>query len=407
MLKDSTMVSQQQQRPAGGADAVHASREALVGAAQLLGPLLRENAEAGEHARQLPDSTAHALTEAGFFALCRPQELGGLEAEPPTVLAVVEELARHDASAAWCALNCGIAGVLQSFLGEDAAIEVGSGPNTVVNGVIAPSGRAVRTDGGYRVTGRWSFVSNCHRCDWIAPSSIVFQGDTMSAGPDGPEIVMTWLEASDYRIIDTWDTAGLRATGSHDVEVAEVFVPEHRIIPVPLPDPVLDGPLFRFPVVGLWSVGLAAAALGIARAAIDEVRALATTKTPFGMMSTLSTRTTAQLDVCEALALVGSARALLVEETTSLWATVRQGAPVTPEQRGLLRIAATHATAASARAVDRMYTTAGGTALFAASPLQRCLRDVHAITQHHFVAPPTLEMVGKILLGVESDGFML
>lgn len=379
-----------------------------MGAARALGPLLRENAEAGERARQLPEPTAHALTEAGLFALCRPQEeLGGLEADPMTVLCVVEELARHDGSAAWCALNCGIAGVLQSFLAKDAAIEMGSGPDLVINGVIAPSGRAVRTDGGYRVMGRWSFVSNCHHCDWIAPASIVFEGGTMSAGPDGPDLVMTWLEAPDYRIIDTWDTAGLRGTGSHDVEVADVFVPEHRTVPLPLPDPVLGGPLFRFPVVGLWSIGLAAAALGIARTAIDELLALATTKTPFGMTSTLSTRTTAQLAVCEAVALVRSARALLIEETTSLWAHVQQGEPVTPEQRGYLRIAATHATAASASAVDRMYTAAGGTALFAASPLQRCLRDVHAITQHHFVAPPTLEMIGKVLLGVEPDGFML
>ena len=107
------------------------------------------------------------------------------------------------------------------------------------------------------------------------------------------------------------------------------------------------------------------------------------------------------------MATVRSARAFLVEETTRLWALVQAGTPVTPEQQALLRIAATHATAASANAVDRMYTAAGGTSVFASSPLQRCLRDIHAITQHVFVAPPTYEMIGKILLGVEPDGFML
>jgi indole-3-acetate monooxygenase len=392
---------------AGGAQSDDRLRDGLVAAATDLGPLIRENIDRGERERRLPTATVRALTELGVFGLCRSRRLGGLEADPITVLEVVEEIARHDGSAAWCALNCGVAGVLQSFMSEAGAREVGSGLDVVVNGVIAPSGRAVEVDGGYRVTGRWAFVSNCHHCRWLAPASIVFDGDSMSTGAAGPEIVMTWIEASDRQIIDTWHTAGLRATGSHDVEVSEVFVPTHRTVPLPLPEPVHDGPLFRFPVVGLWSVGLAASALGIARAAIDDLVRLARTKTPFGMASTLSTRPTAQVAVCEAMATVRSARALLVEETRRTWDIVQACTPVTPEQQGLLRIAATHATAASARTVDEMYTTAGGTAVFASSPLQRRLRDVHTITQHLFVAPPTYEMIGKILLGVEADGFML
>ena len=152
---------------------------------------------------------------------------------------------------------------------------------------------------------------------------------------------------------------------------------------------------------------MAASALGIARAAIDELLRLAATKTPFGMTSSLSTRTTAQIAVSEAMATARSARALVVEETARMWELVEEGTPITAEQQGLLRLAATHATAASASAVDRMYTTAGGTAVFASSPLQRCLRDVHAVTQHLFVAPSTYEPIGKILLGVEPEGFML
>lgn len=403
----STSASTVSSTQAANAQSDAALRDRPVSAAKKLGPLIRDNADQGERERRLPAATAKALTEAGLFRLCRPRQLGGLEADPITVLDVVEEIARHDGSAAWCALNSGIAGVLQSFLAPEGASEIGSAPEVVVNGVIAPSGRAVEVDGGYRVSGRWTFVSNCHHCTWLAPASVVFNGDTMSAGPTGPEMVTTWIEASDWRIIDTWDTAGLRATGSHDIEVADVFVPTHRTIPFPPADPVADGALFRFPVVGLWSVGTAASALGIAQAAIDELLRLAGTKTPFGMASTLSTRTTTQIALCEAIATTRSARALLVEQTTRMWAMVQADTPVTPEQQGLLRIASTHATAAAANAVDRMYTTAGGTAVFASSPLQRCLRDVHTITQHLFVAPPTYEMIGKILLGVEPDGFML
>jgi alkylation response protein AidB-like acyl-CoA dehydrogenase len=385
----------------------NASQDVLVAAARKIGPHIRENADQGERDRRLPAATAKALNEAGFFRLCRPRGFGGLEADPIAVLNVVEEIARYDGSAAWCALNCGIAGVLQSFLPQHGAREIGSATDVVFNGVFAPSGRALEVEGGYRVTGRWAFVSNCNHCSWLVLACIVFKGDTMSAGPTGPEILNAWIRASDCRVIDTWDTAGLRATGSHDVEVSDVFVPKHRTIPAPLPDPVSDGALFRFPTVGLWAVGIAASALGIARAAIDEFFRLAGTKTPFGMASSLSTRTTAQIAVCEAMAIAGSARALLLEETRRVWDTVQTGTTVTAEQRGLLRIAATHATAASANVVDRVYTAAGGTAIFASSPLQRCLRDVHAVTQHFFVAPATYEMIGKVLLGVEPDGFML
>jgi alkylation response protein AidB-like acyl-CoA dehydrogenase len=218
---------------------------------------------------------------------------------------------------------------------------------------------------------------------------------------------MTFLGPGDWRIIDTWDTVGLRGTGSHDIEVVEAFVPIHRTIPLPLPDPVADGALYRFPVVGLWSVGIAACALGIARAAIDDVLDLAGTKTPFGLTTTLASRTTVQLAVCDAMAMVRAARALLDEETRALWHEVRSGTLVTAEHRASLRLAATHATTASSRAVELMYTAAGSTSVFASSPLQQRLRDVHAATQHFFVAPASYETIGKVVLGVEPDGFML
>jgi alkylation response protein AidB-like acyl-CoA dehydrogenase len=407
ITKDNIMVTEQIRAADTDVHRADASAQTLVAAATAIGPLIRESIDVGERDRRLPATTMRALTEAGFFRLCRPHHLGGLEADPITVAEVVEELARHDGSAAWCAVNCGVAGVLQSFTDPAGVSEIGTAPEVIVNGVINPTGRAVEVDGGYRVSGRWAFVSNCHHCTWLAPSSIVFKGDTMSSGPTGPAIVVTWIPASDWQIIDTWDTAGLRATGSHDIEVSDVFVPAHRTFPLPFPDPVPSGALFRFPVVALWSVGLAAVALGIAQAAIDETIRLAGAKTPFGMTSTLATRATAQIAVCDAIATVGSARALLVEETSRMWRLVQAGTSVTPEQVAALRIAATHATAATANAVDGMYTAAGGSAVFASNPLQRHLRDVHMITQHHFVAPPTYEMVGKIVLGVESDGFML
>lgn len=380
---------------------------ALVAAAGAIGDLLRGHVEEGERDRRLPGAAADALTEAGMFRLCRSRQLGGLETDPLTVIDVIEELARHDGSAAWCALNCGIAGVLQSFLAPEGASEIGTSHDVVVNGVIAPTGRAVEVDGGYRVSGRWAFVSNCHHCTWLALSCVVVAGDGAAAAADEPQIVMTFVPASQWQIIDTWDTVGLRATGSHDIGVSDVFVPEHRAISIQMSEPVRDGALFRFPVVGLFSLGMAACALGLAGAAIDEVLDLARTKTPFGMSSTLATRATTQIAVCEAMATARSAGALLEQEAERMWQAVQSGEPPTAEQRGFLRIATTHAAGAAAAAADRAYTVAGSSAIFGSSPLQRCLRDIHTLTQHFFLAPPTYEMTGKVLLGVEPDGFML
>jgi alkylation response protein AidB-like acyl-CoA dehydrogenase len=379
----------------------------LVTAARELGDLLRQHIEEGERARHLPTATAEALNGAGMFRLCRSSELGGLETDPLAIIDVIEELARHDASAAWCALNCGIAGVLHSFLDPDAADEIGAGPDVVVNGVIAPTGRALVVDGGYRLSGRWSFVSTCHHCTWLALSCIVVDGDVTSSAGEQPPIMMMFVPASQWQIIDTWDTVGLRATGSHAIDVADVFVPAERAISVQLLEPRRRGALFRFPIVGLFSVGMAACALGLARAAVDDLVDLAHTKTPFGMSSTLASRSTTQIAVSEASAAAWSARALLIDETERMWQAVQGGEPPTPQQRAALRIATTHATRAAAVAADRAYTAGGSSAIFASSPLQRRLRDIHTLTQHFFVGPPTYEMTGKVLLGVESDAFML
>jgi indole-3-acetate monooxygenase len=379
----------------------------ITSGARALGDVLRRHAEEGERQRRLPAATADALIDAGMFRLCRSRELGGLETDPLTVIEVIEELARHDASAAWCALNCGIAAVLQSFLPPAGADELGAGHDVVVNGVIAPTGQAVEVEGGYRVSGRWSFVSNCHQCTWLALSCVVVPRDAAATAADGPPIILTFVPAAQWQIIESWDTVGLRATGSHDIEVSDVFVPADRTVPIQLSEPVRDGALSRFPVVGLFSVGIAACALGLAHAAIDEVLDLAGTKTPFGMASTLATRSTTQIAVCEAIAMARSARALLVQEADPMWRAVQAGEPVAAEQRAFLRIATTHATGAAAAAVGRAYAAAGSSAIFTSSPLQRCLRDVHTLTQHFFVAAPTYELTGKVLLGVEPDGFML
>jgi alkylation response protein AidB-like acyl-CoA dehydrogenase len=215
--------------------------------------------------------------------------------------------------------------------------------------------------------------------------------------------VVAFFSRSEFEIIDTWKVSGLRGTGSHDFAVNDVFVPAYRCIRMPLAPSPYPGNLYRFPFFGFLAMVVASTALGVGRAAIDELGRVARTKRPFGMMSTLATRASAQIAASEAEAYVRSGRALLIEATSEVWDAVVAGRPVSVEQRALLRVAATNAVVSSARAVDLVYTAGGASAMYESSPLQRCLRDVHAITQHYAVAPHNHELCGKVLLGAEPD----
>jgi indole-3-acetate monooxygenase len=380
------------------------SAHPLIEAAHRIIPVVREHADQGEHERRLPEAVVQQFRQAGIYRMCRPRQLGGLEVDPLTVIEVVETLARADGAAGWCAMINGAGTIFEGFVSERAGREMFSDPGAVSGGVVAPTGRAVEVEGGFRVTGRWSIASGCHQCDFIGGSCLVFEGPAPRPGPGGmPEMVVPFFPKSDIKILDTWTVSGLRGTGSHDYEVADVFVPAHRCIRMPMSPSPYPGKLYRFPFFGFLAMSVASTALGIARAAVDELARVARTKTPFGMMSPLATRASAQIAASEAEAEVRSARAFLVEITSNIWDDVLADRPVSVAQRVSLRLAATRATASCARAVDLAYTAGGASAMYARSPLQRCLRDIHGVTQHYSVAPYNHELFGKILLGTELD----
>lgn len=376
----------------------------LLEAARGLVPIVREHADQGEHERRLPEAVAEQFRRTGIYRMCRPKELGGLEADPLTVIHVVETLAAADGAAGWCAMISGAGAIFEGFVSERGGREMFSDPRVVSGGVIAPTGRAVEVDGGFRASGRWSVASGCHQCDFLGGTCVLFDGDAPRMGPGGmPAVVVPFFAKSDFEIIDTWTVAGLRGTGSHDFEVHDVFVPAHRSIRMPPPASPYPGKLYQFPFFGFLAMVVSAAALGVARSALDELAQVARRKTPFGMMSSLATRPSAQIAMSEAEAAVGSARAFLVHAASDIWEAILAGRPVSVAQRATLRIAATNAAVSCARATDAVYTAGGASALYSRSPLQRCLRDAHAITQHYAVAPYNHELFGKILLGVEPD----
>jgi alkylation response protein AidB-like acyl-CoA dehydrogenase len=213
---------------------------------------------------------------------------------------------------------------------------------------------------------------------------------------------MMVLPPSHVEIIDTWLTAGLCGTGSHDFIIDDVFVPEARTLAV-WDESKFAAPLFQIPELSLSSMMIATVAVGIAEGALAELTALATTKVPMLAEAALATNPHFQYQLGEAVAHLAAAGALLDAEADAAWSQAVAGAELTPEQRARIRAAATWATRSATEVVDTAYTAAGGTAMYTSSPLQRRLRDVHAVTQHYVVKADTFTKAGAVLAGQEID----
>jgi alkylation response protein AidB-like acyl-CoA dehydrogenase len=364
-----------------------------VEAATALAPRVAELAELGESERRLPDELVAEFGRSGLFSLCIPTALGGGEVPVGEMLRAVEIIATADAAAAWCVMIQATSGVVGAYLAADAAAEVFGNGEAILGGVYAPLGRAVAEEGGYRVSGRWPFASGSGHCTWLLGGAVV---------EDGPPRLMLF-PASEVTIHDTWHVSGLAGTGSNDIEVSDVFVPGCRSLVLSADRPREQGPLYKFPVFGFLALGIAAVALGIGRGAIGDLLDLAGSKTPTGSRRKLAERQVVQMQVAQSEAILAGARAFLLDSVAQAWEVATRGGELTVEHRARLRLAATHATTASAQVVDAMYTAGGGTSIYRASTLQRRFRDVHAATQHVMVAPATYELAGRILLGLETD----
>lgn len=333
-----------------------------------------------------------AFREAGLFGLLVPARLGGGERSPQEFISVIEAVAEADGAAAWCLMIGATTGILSAYLPEPEAREIFR-PGAITGGVYAPLGTAEPAPGGWRVSGRWPFASGCQHCDWL------LGGARVESGP--PRLM--FFPSAEVEIIDTWEVSGLMGTGSNDIAVKDLEVPAARSVALTADLPLHPGRLYAFPVFGLLALGIASVALGIARGAIDDLLDLAGAKTPTGSRRKLAERPLVQATVAEAEAILSSARAFVFEAVEAAWEAAGAGTVLELAPRARLRLAATHATIASARVVDLMYSAGGGTSIYRTSPLQRRFRDVHTATQHVMVAPPTLELSGRVLLGLETD----
>jgi indole-3-acetate monooxygenase len=374
----------------------------FIDAAKGLAPQIQAFAEEIEQSRRLPQSLVDAMAQAGLFRLWIPRVLGGEETDPLTFVRVIEEISKADGAAGWCVALCGGNNVFAGYLPAEAAREIyANDPDVRTAGAFRPFGNARVVDGGYCVSGQWPLASGCQHSSWIVGGCRILDGDQPRLSPNGAPITrILFFPAKECEILDTWHSIGLRGTGSHDFAVADVFVPAAHSLSFREP-PVASGPLYALPTIALFSTGLAAVALGIARHAIDILTALAETKMASRSRQSLRDDGTLQANVGRAEALLRSGRAFVYEVLSEAWEVVNTGQTLTLAQRAALWLASTHATNTAKEATELMFSAGGSASPYTSSGLERCVRDIHAVAQHIIVAVPNYQMVGQAFLGAD------
>ena len=375
--------------------------------ARALGPLLEDLAEQTEQERRLPAPVLRALHDAGLFRLLLPRSLAGGEVDPVTFVRVIEEVARHDASAAWCLCQAAGCSMTAAYLPPAAARAMFGDREAVLAWGPSLDARAVAVDGGYRVTGTWSFASGCRHATWLGGYCAIREPDgSARRRPDGTPDGRTMLfPAAQAALIDVWHVTGLRGTGSDTITVTDLFVPhEHTVSRDDPAERRHPGPLYCFPSGSLYASGFAGVAMGLAQTSLDAFIELAREKEPRSSRRPVRDSGLVQAQVAQAEAQLGSARVFLLDALTRIWGDVsRSASDLDLEQRVQIRLASTYGIHQAKQVVDTVHHAAGSTAVFTSSAFERRFRDMHTVTQQLQGRQAHFETVGRDLLGLPPD----
>ena len=364
--------------------------------------------DAIEATRRLPDSLVARLHEARLFRMLLPRSAGGDQLDPVNYLSAIEELSRHDGSTGWVVFVANSSALIAPFIPFEAARTIYADPRGLVSWGPPNHHKAVAAPGGYRVTGEWHFSSGRRQANWIGAHCQVVEPDgSIRRDARGKLVLRTLLfPAREATILDTWHTIGLCGTGSESYCVADVFVPE--AFSGARADPtfrVEKGPLYAFTMPGLYAVGVAGVALGIAGAMFEAFVALAGTKAPRNL-SRLADNAVVQAEVARAEATLGAARAYLIETLASIYARADDVEAIEVADRARVRLACTNAIQGAIEVADYAYKAAGVEAIFPGSPFERRFRDIHTLSQQIQSRTAHFEEVGQVLLGMPPEGFL-
>jgi alkylation response protein AidB-like acyl-CoA dehydrogenase len=369
----------------------------LLGAIERIGPLIAEHAAGAEANRQLSGAVYQAMYDAGLYAMMAPKAYGGLELHPTECVQVWEAIAKIDAAAAWnLVMNQAIA-AYSAWLPPRGVAELFASGVPTIAGALHPPAKAVRTDGGWRITGQVPFASGCHHAQWLVMPA-------QEVGADTPFGVFFPRESA--TLLDTWHTLGMRGTGSTDIAVTDFFVPEHWTVPVaPLrnPPPGFEGPLYRmWPWSGI--IGEATISVGVAAAAVDAAVHLCKTKTPAYQGTALRDQQLAQFLMGKARARVEASRDTINRAAEFAYEDVdRSGTLLSLEAKIRLQLAVSFAAEACAEAVRFVNDVVGASSIRIGQPFERHFRDAHTLLQHSDKSSPRYASAGRLMFGLEND----
>jgi alkylation response protein AidB-like acyl-CoA dehydrogenase len=375
-----------------------------------LAPAIRRRSDEIEDRRRLPLDLVADLKTAGCFRMLVPRHYDGDELPLGQAFEVLEELACADGAAGWTTMIGSSSPVLFGRLPKPTLDEIyAQGPDVIGAGALAPKGRALAVEGGYCLSGQWPFASGCQHADWLLAQAMVM------ASPEQPKLRDTGtpvmrvavFPAAAAELVDTWHTAGLRGTGSHDFRLEGLFCPEARTFGFQEATPALPSPVLRIPVLALLPLLLASVAVGIGRGALDDIADLAAAgKRRVYAAQRMAASPVFQDRFGEADAIWRAARALLHTEADQAWAKATRDDDVESFsllERARLRATGSQVVALVTQVVDAAYAAGGGSAVYEASPLQRRLRDIHTLTQHIGISRDAFGQVGALLAGEEVD----
>jgi alkylation response protein AidB-like acyl-CoA dehydrogenase len=371
----------------------------LVERARALAPLIAGQADEIERTRRLTEPVVSALIENGLYRVLLPQSLGGAEAPPEVFMRMLEEIAKADASTAWCLGQCSVCAMTAAYLELDAAAEIfNTPPGILAWGAIAHEVQVV--PGGYRANARWDFASGSHQASWFGAHVRIVEADgTPRRKPSGvPEVRTILFPASSATMYEVWDVIGLSGTGTDSYSVDNLFIPEKFAV---LRDDLTavreKGPLYGMTTYTMFGLGFGAIALGVARTTLDAAIDLARGKESLGLKA-MRENNAVQGQIGRIEGNLRAARAYLYGAAAEAWRDLTETGKLTEEHRAALRLASTWTIHQSASVVDAAYHMAGATAVFKANKFERRFRDMHAIAQQIQARDTHYEDVGKAIL---------
>ncbi len=382
------------------------STEDLLERARGLRSLLVDQATESDRTGHMTATVADALFDSGLMTAALPRACGGAEADLVDQVLLFEELSAADPSAGWSHMACATSTAFAAAFMADAT-EMFADGRSVCAGQFAPRGAFQTVDGGYRVSGQYGFASGSGHAAYIMAGGAVLDADgEMVFGDNGmPEMRVAAIPRAEVVLAGGWDVLGLRGTGSQDYSVDDVFVPTGRTFELFSESPLRGGPQFSIGIMPMTSAGHAGWALGVCRRALDEIAELAKVKQRMGAADVLAAQQLFQKEFGERTAQFRAARAYVLDAFGAIQAAADADGAATLERKADVRVSTTHATRVAADVILWCYRLGGGDALRDGHPLQRCMRDILAGTQHIFVDDSTYVTASQVWLD-RVEGFV-